>query len=106
MILPFLDERYSDLEFMRRFNALTPGAPAAGLHPFGLYAAAGQPTSLTPLERERLERLGKLNTYDFLFHVRIHFKAVLGQNLLVWKIMKFACRLGDEYVLTSLWQNF
>lgn len=38
-----------------RFSTLTPGAPA--LHPFQLYAA-GQPTSLTPLERERLERLG------------------------------------------------
>lgn len=53
---------------MGRFNAL-PGAPAAALHPFGLYAAAGQPTTLSPLERERLERLGKLNINITLYKV-------------------------------------
>ena len=41
-----------------RFSALNPSAPGGALHPFGLYAAAGQPAALTPLERERLERLG------------------------------------------------
>ncbi|XP_065205477.1 arginine-glutamic acid dipeptide repeats protein-like isoform X2 [Planococcus citri] len=48
-----MDPHWMDIS--RRFTGLTPGGPA--LHPFGLYAA-GQPASLSAMDRERLERLG------------------------------------------------